>query len=68
MPDNLTERMNLNVSPATIRAIDDWRRVQPDIPSRAEAARALIMRGIEADKAAPGAASKADPAPRKRGG
>jgi hypothetical protein len=52
--------MNLNVSPDLIREIDDWRRLQPAIPTRAEAARLLIKRGIEADKipAAPAGASK----------
>lgn len=61
MPENLTERMNLNVSPEMIREIDDWRRMQADIPSRAEAARLLIRRGIEADKpkAAPSRGPKA---------
>jgi hypothetical protein len=48
--DELSERINLPVSKALIRAIDDWRRLQPDIPTRAAAARLLIKRGIEADK------------------
>jgi hypothetical protein len=48
--ESLTERLNLAVSTDLIREIDDWRRLQPEIPSRAEAARLLIKRGIEADK------------------
>jgi len=35
--------------------IDDWRRHQPDLPSRAEAARRLIEIGLER-------AAKAEPA------
>jgi hypothetical protein len=31
------------------RMLDDWRRRQPDIPSRAEAIRTLVRKGIEAD-------------------
>ena len=30
--------------------IDDWRRKQEDIPTRAEAARRLIVRGLEAER------------------
>jgi hypothetical protein len=57
--------MNLNVSPDLIRAIDDWRRTQPAIPTRAEAARLLIARGIEADKAAPPAGSAPSGPPKR---
>jgi hypothetical protein len=72
--DNLSERMNLNVSPDLIREIDDWRRLQPAIPTRAEAARLLIKRGIEADKptvASIGGSSRPDnlaSTPRRRDG
>jgi hypothetical protein len=31
-----------------IRRIDDWRRVQDDLPSRSEAIRRLIELGLEA--------------------
>jgi hypothetical protein len=34
------------------KSVDDWRRAQPDLPSRAESIRRLIKRGIEADKQA----------------
>lgn len=32
------------------KEVDDWRRAQPDLPSRAESIRRLTKRGIEADK------------------
>jgi len=38
------------VTEAWFGPLDDWRRTQQDIPPRAEAARRLIVRGLEADK------------------
>ncbi len=32
-----------------LRRVDDWRRVQVDLPSRAEAIRRLVSIGLEAD-------------------
>ena len=29
-----------------LRKVDDWRRVQPDIPARAEAIRRLVEKGL----------------------
>jgi hypothetical protein len=40
--DSLSERMALALSKALVRRIDDWRRKQPSIPTRAAAARQLI--------------------------
>jgi hypothetical protein len=49
MPDEeQTERFQMRVSPSFLRLIDDWRRRQPDLPSRAEAIRRLVERGINA--------------------
>jgi hypothetical protein len=49
MPDEeKTERFNMRVSPSFIRAIDDWRRKQPDVPPRAEAIRRLCDLAIKA--------------------
>lgn len=31
--------------------VDDWRRVQPDLPSRSEAIRRLVEAGLEVTKA-----------------
>lgn len=43
-----SERFQMRVSPAFLRLVDDWRRKQPDLPSRAEAIRRLVERGIGA--------------------
>jgi len=43
-----TERFQMRVSPSFLRLIDDWRRKQPDLPSRAEAIRRLVERGVNA--------------------
>ena len=40
------ERMDLRFPPSLIRLIDEWRRVQPEIPGRAEAIRRLVMLGM----------------------
>ena len=50
-----TERFQMRVSPSFLRLIDDWRRKQPDLPSRAEAIRRLVEQAV-----------KPDPRPRKR--
>ncbi|WP_417790641.1 hypothetical protein [Terasakiella pusilla] len=39
------ERFHMRVSPEFIKILDDWRRTQPDIPSRAESIRRLVMQG-----------------------
>lgn len=36
----------MRVDQAFLDAIDDWRRTQPDIPSRAEAIRRLVRKGL----------------------
>jgi hypothetical protein len=43
-----TERFQMRVSPSFLRLVDDWRRKQPDPPSRAEAIRRLVERGASA--------------------
>ena len=40
-----TERLQLRVSKGFLKVLDDWRRKQPDLPSRAEAIRRLVERG-----------------------
>ncbi|WP_200922074.1 hypothetical protein [Novosphingobium sp. Leaf2] len=39
----------MSVSPEWLEAIDDWRRKQVDIPSRAEAIRRLVEKGLGSD-------------------
>ncbi|MCU1229554.1 MAG: hypothetical protein JWO97_2438, partial [Acidobacteria bacterium] len=41
-----TERFELRVDEETLERIDRWRRVQDDVPSRAEATRRLIELGL----------------------
>jgi len=41
-------RVDLMMMPSELRAIDGWRRQQPDLPTRAEAIRRLIQLGLTA--------------------
>jgi hypothetical protein len=41
-----SERFQMRVSPSFLRLVDEWRRKQPDLPSRAEAIRRLVERGV----------------------
>jgi hypothetical protein len=45
-------RFELRLPPELGDEIDSWRRQQPDLPPRAEAARRLIELGLEATKGA----------------
>lgn len=68
MTKPLSERLNIWVTPALVLELDEWRRVQPDIPGRADAARRLLEAALratrkarsgdtrEAERVAPGAA------------
>lgn len=40
----------MRVSDAWMKRVDDWRRDQPDLPSRAEAIRRLVDLGLEKQK------------------
>ena len=41
-----SERFEMRLEPATLRRVEDWRAAQPDLPSRAEAIRALDQFGV----------------------
>ena len=41
----------MRASAEWLRRVDDWRRTQPDIPSRAEAIRRLVDAGLQASEA-----------------
>jgi len=45
-----TERFEMRVSPEFLRMIDDWRRLQTPIPSRAEAVHELCERALNGDQ------------------
>ena len=49
----LDQRMQLVTSKAFVRAIDDWRRRQEDLPSRSEAVRRLVVKGLSTDSGRP---------------
>lgn len=42
------KQFQMRVSEDFLRTIDDWRRRQPELPSRAEAIRQLIQTGLAA--------------------
>jgi uncharacterized protein len=46
-----TERFEMRLDQDTLRTIDSWRGKQDDIPSRAEAIRRLVERGLESERA-----------------
>ncbi len=43
-----TERFEMRAPTDLLRSVDDWRRQQPDLPSRSEAIRRLIEAGLKA--------------------
>ncbi len=49
MADELKElRIPVMMAPTDVAAIDEWRRKQPDLPSRSEAIRRLVELGLKA--------------------
>lgn len=51
MPDGpKTERVTTMMASSEVKAVDDWRRQHPDLPSRSEAIRRLIELGLDAAK------------------
>jgi metal-responsive CopG/Arc/MetJ family transcriptional regulator len=49
MAEPLDQRIQLVISRGQVREIDEWRRQQPDLPSRSEAIRRLIEAGLNAE-------------------
>jgi metal-responsive CopG/Arc/MetJ family transcriptional regulator len=45
MPGGRDHRFVMRVDDDFFRRVDEWRRRQPDIPSRSEAVRRLVERG-----------------------
>jgi len=46
--DRKSTTIQMRVSDEFLRLVDDWRRTQPDIPSRSEAIRRLVEAGVHA--------------------
>ena len=46
MDEPLDQRMHLVMGKSQLLALDEWRRQQPDLPSRSEAIRRLIEAGL----------------------
>jgi hypothetical protein len=42
--------LQVRVGDEFVRQVDDWRRRQPDLPTRAAAVRLLVERALEAEK------------------
>jgi hypothetical protein len=62
MPDEpLDQRLQLVISRGQIGAVDEWRRQQPDLPSRSEAIRRLIEAGLRAPEKIPIRGQKPEP-------
>jgi hypothetical protein len=43
-------RLEIRLTPELARALDEWRRRQPDLPSKTEAIRRLIEAGTKAEQ------------------
>jgi len=48
----LTVRLQIVIAPSQVAAIDAWRKQQNDLPSRSEAVRRLVNKGLKADEIA----------------
>jgi len=50
--DNLIQ-VNVQMSRFELTQVEDWRRVQPEIPSRAAAVRTFMVRGLKTSSDVP---------------
>jgi hypothetical protein len=44
------KRLNIVAPRSWVRKVDEWRRIQPDLPNVSEAIRRLVEAGLEAGK------------------
>jgi hypothetical protein len=49
-PTPIGTQIGMRWQEPTLKAVDDWRREQPDLPSRTEAIRRLVEQGLAAPK------------------
>jgi len=54
----LSERFEMRATEAWLAAVDDWRRTQPDLPSRGEAIRRLVEQALSHSQPRPAGAHK----------
>jgi hypothetical protein len=47
MAPDKRKRFEMRADEAFLKAVDDWRRKQPDLPPRAEAVRRLVELGLK---------------------
>lgn len=47
--DTNSTRFEMRASPAWLTKLDDWRRKEPDLPSRAEAIRRLVEKALDSE-------------------
>jgi hypothetical protein len=52
--ENLIQ-VNVHLSPSEYTQVEDWRRVQPGIPSRASAVRGFMVKGMKVSSDVPAA-------------
>jgi metal-responsive CopG/Arc/MetJ family transcriptional regulator len=45
-----TERFQMRAAPSFLRAVDEWRRKEADLPSRSEAIRRLVEQALSGKK------------------
>ena len=50
MADEDLKRLQMKVPAAWLRSLDEWRREQPDLPTRSEAIRRLVLSGAVAKR------------------
>lgn len=47
MAELKTVRLGLVIEPSLVEKVDEWRRSEPDLPSRSEAVRRLLIQSLE---------------------
>jgi hypothetical protein len=57
--EKMTEPVLVRLKPSMARLVDDWRRDQVDLPTRAEAIRRLAAMALKAEQVAAGAVKPA---------
>jgi hypothetical protein len=45
-PNQTGQMVSTRLQPEIMKLVDDWRRDQPDLPTRPEAIRRLVVKGI----------------------